>query len=390
MALLTTGVVAVLGLTACTSGGDEGVGLADIGATNSPEGQASPKPPAKITLDPASGAVDVSPSAPVKVSVEDGTIKELTLTNPDGKQVVGALTPDGKTWTVGEHLGYSKTYTWTGTAVGSDGKSAPISGSFTTVTPAQTVSASLNVGDGKTYGVGMPIAITFKKDVTDKANVQKALTVETSVPVEGAWAWLSDRTVHWRPKEYWPANTQVKLTAKLYGTSLGDGKYGEDDRSATFSIGRSQIVRGNTQTHRMQVFQDGVQIADFPASYGLDSDPRRVTRSGTHIVMSKHETYSMSNPKYGYENVVVPWAVRISNNGEFIHGYAASIPSQGKRNVSHGCLNLSPANAKLYFDGALTGDPVEITGSTQQLGAQDGDYHDWIIPWDQWLAKSAA
>jgi lipoprotein-anchoring transpeptidase ErfK/SrfK len=106
--------------------------------------------------------------------------------------------------------------------------------------------------------------------------------------------------------------------------------------------------------------------------------------------MGKSETYSMSNPKYHYENVVVPWAVRISNNGEFIHGYAPSIYAQGKKNVSHGCANLAPANAKMYYDSAMTGDPVEIAGSTQQLGPEDGDYYDWAVPWDQWLAKTAA
>jgi lipoprotein-anchoring transpeptidase ErfK/SrfK len=388
-ALLAVGIVAALGLTACTSGGGN-EGTRDKGSAASPEGQAAPKPPAKITLDPASGAVDISPSAPAKVAVQDGTIETLTLTNPDGKQVIGQLSPDKTTWTVGEPLGYSKTYTWTGTAKGVDGESAPISGSFTTVTPAQTVDASLNVGDGKTYGVAMPISVKFGRDVTDKANVQKAMTVTTSVPVEGAWAWLDDRTAHWRPKDYWPANTQVSLSAKLYGTSLGDGKYGAEDRTANFSIGRSQIVRADTQTHRVQVFRDGALVSDFPASFGLESDPGRVTNSGTHIVMSKHETYSMTNPKYNYENVVVPWAVRISNNGEFIHGYAPSMWAQGKQNVSHGCLNLSPANAKIYFDSAMTGDPVEIIGSTEQLGAEDGDYYDWAVPWDQWLAKTAA
>ena len=391
MALLATGIVAVLGLTACTSGGgDESGATNDKGASDSPAGQAAPKPPAKITLDPVSGAADVSPTAPIKVSVADGTIETLTLTNPDGKQVVGQLAPDAMSWTVGEPLGYGKAYTWAGTAKGTDGKSAPISGSFTTVTPARQVDASLNVGDGKTYGVGMPISITFERDVTDKASVQKALTVTTSVPTEGAWAWLSDRTVHWRPKAYWQPGTQVSLVAKLYGTSFGDGKYGAEDRSANFTIGRSQIVQANTQTHRLVVIRDGAQVADFPASYGLESDPGRVTNSGTHIVMSKHETYSMTNPKYDYENVVVPWAVRISNNGEFIHGYAPSIPNQGKRNVSHGCANLSPANAKIYFDSVMTGDPVEITGSTEQLGPEDGDYYDWAVPWDQWLAKTAA
>ena len=390
MTLLAAGLVAVLGLTACTSGGDDGGATkGDKGSTESPHGQAAPKPSAKITLNPASGAADVSPVAPVTVTVADGTITQLTLTNPTGKQVAGSLSPDATTWTVGEPLGYSKTYTWAGTAKGTDGKTTPISGSFTTVTPARTVDASLNVGDNRTYGIAMPIVITFDRDVTDKATVQKALTITTSVPVEGSWAWLSDRTVHYRPKDYWPPNTTVSLTAKLYGTPLGDGKYGAEDRTANFTIGRSQIVRANTQTHRLQVFVNGQMTADYPASFGLDSDPGRVTNSGTHVVMSKSATYSMSNPKYGYENVVVPWAVRISNNGEFIHGYAPSIWAQGKKNVSHGCANLAPDNAKVYYDSAMTGDPVEITGSTQQLGPEDGDYYDWAIPWDQWLAKSA-
>jgi lipoprotein-anchoring transpeptidase ErfK/SrfK len=389
-ALLTVGIAAVIGLTACTSGGDDAGGATTgKGSTGSPSGQAAPKPPAKITLDPVSGAADVSPAVPAKVTVADGKIETLTLTNPAGKQVAGALTPDGTSWTISEPLGYGKTYTWAGTAKGTDGKTAPISGSFTTVTPAKQVNASLNVGDGKTYGVGMPIAITFDRDVTDKAAVQKALTVNTSVPTEGAWAWLSDRQVHWRPKTYWQPGTQVNLVAHLYGTSLGDGKYGAEDRTANFTIGRSQIVQGNTQTHRLVIIRDGVQVADYPASYGLDSDPGRVTNSGTHIVMSKSDTYSMSNPKYHYENVVVPWAVRISNNGEFIHGYGPSVPNQGKKNVSHGCANLSPANAKTYYDTAMTGDPVEITGSTNQLGPEDGDYYDWALTWDQWLAKSA-
>jgi lipoprotein-anchoring transpeptidase ErfK/SrfK len=105
--------------------------------------------------------------------------------------------------------------------------------------------------------------------------------------------------------------------------------------------------------------------------------------------MSKHPIYSMSNPRYNYTDVNVPWAVRISNNGEFIHGLAASMWAQGKKNISHGCLNLSPANAKAYYDGVLTGDPIEIEGSTQQLGPHDGDYSDWTYSWADWTAKSA-
>lgn len=339
-------------------------------------------------MAPESGAVDVSPGLPVSVTVADGTIETLTLTNPDGKVVIGTLAPDKTSWTVGEHLGYGKTYTWAGTAKGADGKEKPITGQFTTVTPQNIVDSRINTGDGKTYGIAMPIAITFDSDVVDRAAAQAALTVETSVPVEGAWSWLNSRSVHYRPKTYWPANITVNVTAKLYGVHYGEGKYGDDDLTSSFTIGRSQIVKADSHSHRMIVIRDGVEVANYPASYGLESDPRRITRAGIHVVMSKHESYTMSSETYGYEGVTVPYAVRISNNGEFVHGYANSISAQGNRNVSHGCLNLSPANAKLYFETALVGDPVEVVSSVP-LTARDGDYYDWVVPWEEWLANSA-
>ncbi|HEY0450411.1 L,D-transpeptidase [Actinophytocola sp.] len=388
LALLAAGVVATLGLTACSSAGRDG--RSDSGSAGSPKVQAAPKPAAKIALQPAAGAQNVSPVAPVAVTVADGTIEALTLTNPTGKQVKGTLAADKTSWTVAEPLGYAKTYTWAGTALGADGEQTQIAGAFTTVTPGSLIGTSINTGDGKTYGVAMPIAVTFDGPVTDKAAAQRAMTVQTSVPVEGAWAWLDDRRAHWRPKAYWPAGTQVTVNLKLYGVPYGEGSYGNDDLTSHFTIGRNQVVRANTQTHRLQVFRDGKLIQDFPASMGLESDPGRVTNSGTHVVMSKHESYSMSNPKYDYFDVVVPWAVRISNNGEFVHGYGPSVWAQGKQNVSHGCVNLSPANARTYFDSALVGDPVEVSGSNKQLDAADGDYYDWALPWDQWIAMSAA
>jgi lipoprotein-anchoring transpeptidase ErfK/SrfK len=332
----------------------------------------------------------VAPGSPITATVADGTISSVTLTNPDGKQVQGQTSADKKSWSTTEDLGYDKTYTWAGQAAGSDGKPVQISGSFSTVKPRRQMAGSLNVGDGQTYGIAMPIALTFPSKVTDKASVEKALSVETTPKTEGSWAWLNgDTSVHWRPKAYFAPNTTVKVNAKIYGVDMGGGTYGRQDISSSFTIGRSQIVKGNTQDHRMQVIRDGQQVEDFPVSYGLDSDPGRVTHSGTHVVMSKFATYSMSNPRYGYTDVNVPWAVRISNNGEFIHGLAGSIWAQGKKNISHGCLNLSPANAKIYYDSVLPGDPVEITGSTQQLSSQDGDYNDWTYDWASWSKLSA-
>ena len=387
--IVAVGLVAVLALSACSS---EPPTVSASG--NSGGGPVQPPPPAaqaaKVTVAPANGTQDFAPGEPVQVSVADGTITSVTLTNPDGKQVQGQQSADKKSWNTTEQLGYGKTYTWSGQVTGADGKNVPISGSFTTVKPRRQVQASLNVGDGQTYGIAMPIALTFPSRVTDKASVEKALSVEATPKTVGSWAWMDgDTSVHWRPKEYYKPNTTVKVNAKIYGVKIGDGVYGKQDVSASFAIGRSQIVKGNTQEHTMQVIRDGQQIADYPVSYGLDSDPGRVTHSGVHVVMGKQATYAMSNPKYHYENVVVPWAVRISNNGEFIHGLAASVWAQGKKNISHGCLNLSPARAKEYYDGVLTGDPVEITGSTQQLGAKDGDYSDWTYSWADWQKLSA-
>ncbi|HVV13299.1 L,D-transpeptidase [Amycolatopsis sp.] len=385
-ALIGLGLAAVLGLSACTSGSDT-----TTTNTQAPAGGAAPAQAesAKLTTTPANGAQDVAPGEPVTVTVADGELQNVALTNADGKQVAGRLAADKHTWTTTEDLGYSKTYTWSGSAVGSDGKPVQLTGSFGTVTPKRQISGSLNVGDGQTYGIAMPIALTFTSKVTDKAAAERALSVETTPKTEGSWAWLSDTQVHWRPKAYFQPGTKVTVNANIYGVKIGDGTYGKQDLTSTFTIGRSQIVKGDTTTHRMQVIRDGVQIADYPVSYGLDSDPGRVTHSGIHVVMSKYPVYSMSNPRYGYTDVNVPWAVRISNNGEFIHGLAASVWAQGKKNISHGCLNLSPANAKIYYDGVLTGDPVEITGSTQQLSAKDGDYSDWTYSWDDWTKLSA-
>lgn len=367
--------------TACSSGSttDSSAGASEDAA-----------PTAQITAQPTDGTSDVSPTGPVQVSVANGTLQDVTLTNADGKLVNGQPSPDNTSWRTAEPLGYGKTYTWGGNALGTDGKQTPVSGSFTTVDPKRQVSGKLNVAEGRSYGIGMPISITFNRKITDKAAVERALHVETTPNTEGSWAWLdNDTSVHWRPKEYYQPGTKVRVHANLYGLNLGDDAYGKDDVNAEFTIGRSQIVKGNTQEHRLQVIREGEQIADYPVSYGLDSDPGRVTHSGTHVVMEKHSTYSMTNEQYNYTDVNVPWAVRISNNGEFIHGLSSSVWAQGKKNVSHGCLNLSPKNAKEYYDEVLPGDPVEISGSSQQLGSKDGDYSDWTYSWSEWQAKSA-
>jgi lipoprotein-anchoring transpeptidase ErfK/SrfK len=352
-----------------------------------------PHPQAHVSILPGDKAANVSPTLPVSVRVTGGALLQVALTNADGKAVAGTLSADRRSWTSSEPLGYGKTYTWTGSAAGSDHLSVPITGSFRTVTPKEELHATLNIGDGDTVGIAAPIILQFDDHVSDKAAVERALQVQTSVPTEGSWAWLPDDNggsrAHYRPKDYWQSGTKVSVTAKLYGVAFGEGSYGREDISTQFTIGRAQIVKADVNSHRMIVIRDGPEVMNFPASYGLSSDPNRNTTSGIHVVMNKAQTVLMSNRAYGYVNIPEHWAVRISNNGEFIHANPETTGVQGSSNVTHGCVNLSTANAQEYYDSAIFGDPVEVTNSPTPLTGADGDIYDWTVPWDDWLAMSA-
>ncbi|WP_305092546.1 Ig-like domain-containing protein [Prescottella sp. R16] len=352
---------------------------------------AASEPVAAVTESPASGSRGVNPAAPISVTVAQGTLQDAALTNAAGKAVQGQLSPDRTSYTITEPLGWDATYTWSGTAVGVDGTPVPITGSFTTLAPDTRTSVRTNIADGQVVGIAAPIILQFDGPIADKAAVEKALTVTTDPPTIGSWAWLPDDNgarAHWRPAAYWAPGTTVHVDAKLYGLDFGGGAYGASDLSLNFSIGRSQIVKANAPSHRMQVVRDGATIMDIPVSYGEGNENRNVTRSGVHIVTEKHEDFLMSNPPY-YENVRERWAVRISNNGEFIHANPLTVGVQGASNVTNGCINLSLSDAQEYFGTALYGDPVEVTGTRIDLSSADGDVYDWVIDWPTWQSMSA-
>ena len=379
-----------------SSAGDAVPSDTESGSSSTTTTTSTSTPPiAAVTASPAIGSSDISPVAPVTVSVADGTISDLALNRADGTPVTGALSADGTTWTLGEVLGYGKTYTYTGHALGTDGQSVPIEGTLSTVDPTDTVRTTVSPGDGEVVGVAAPVMVSFGVEPTDRAAVEKAISITTTPAVEGAWAWMQHDDGRWaldyRPKDYWPSGTQVHVEAKVYGVDFGGGYWGREDVTSDFTIGRNQVVIADVNSHEMVVQQDGVTVASFPASYGRGDDtgdPNLITRSGIHIVMEKFETKLMSNPRYGYSNLPEKWAVRISDNGEFIHANPNSTSAQGSSNVTHGCVNLSVDNAKQYYDSVLYGDPVEVSGTDAYLGPEDGDIYDWAIPWEQWVTMS--
>ncbi|ETA66542.1 L,D-transpeptidase [Haloechinothrix halophila] len=369
--------VAVGSAAACT--GDEG----DSGGA-----QPAPKPVAAISTTPADGATDVGVKDEIVVRVEQGTLRDVTLTNPDGEQVEGAFAEDKRSWRVEEPLGFGTKYSYTARAIGTDEKEVEVTGSFTTLTPASAVRATINPIDDATVGVAMPISVRFDEPVTDKAAAERALSVTSTPEVEGSWAWLHDRQADWRPREYWPEGTKVKAAAMLYGVHYGGGAYGRADLTTEFSIGRNQVVKIHTPDHEMRVYRDGELYATYPSSNGKDKNPDLNTPNGTMIVMAKHKKARFDNARYGYTNVWKKWAVRFSNHGEFIHENDDNRANIGKKNTSHGCVNLVNDDAKEYYQTAMIGDPVEVTGAKKDMPTTS-DVNDWLFDWETWKSMSA-
>ena len=367
--------------------------LAACSGTAAKQAEKKETPAPQLKFQPANAATDVVPIAPISVQITNGWFQKVALTNSSGKVVAGAFNDDRTVYTTTEPLGYDATYSWSGSAVGHDGKAIPLAGKFTTVSPSKKIGGGFQLADGQTVGVAAPIIIQFDAPISDKVAVEKALTITTTPPVEGSWAWLPDEAqgarIHYRTREYYPAGTTVTVNAKLYGVAFGEGTYGAQDISLHFQVGRRQVVKAEVSSHRIQVVTDAGVIMDFPCSYGEADKARNVTRNGIHVVTEKYSDFYMSNPAAGYSNAHERWAVRISNNGEFIHANPASAGAQGNSNVTNGCINLSTGDAQQYFSSAIYGDPVEVTGSSIELSYSDGDIWDWAVDWDTWVGMSA-
>ncbi|MGW4063528.1 L,D-transpeptidase [Amycolatopsis sp. NPDC004747] len=359
-------------------------------ATSTPSASA-PKPapkPAVLALTPAKDAKDVAPGEPVSVVVQDGKVGAVTLTSADGKVVAGKARADGSGWDSAEPLGYNKSYKLTATATGTDGKPVTSESAFSTVKPARQLDVSVNLVDGETVGVGMPLIFTFTGNVTDKAAAEKALKVTAEPATEGAFRWFGDKQVTWRPKDYWKSGTKIKVDAAVYGKPLGGGSYGREDKGATATVGDKLVAVADGQTHQMTVTINDKEVKTMPTSMGK---PGHNTPRGTYTVMSEHNGYTMNSATYGVPedapggySTFVQYAVRLSWSGIFYHSAPWSVRQQGHSNVSHGCLNLSTENTKWLMDTSKKGDIVTVQNSGgPKLEPTDG-WSFWQLSWDEW------
>ena len=253
--------------------------------------------------------------------------------------------------------------------------------------------ASVSPSGRTVVGVGMPVTVVFNRNVarSSRADVERALMVTTTKQVsEGSWRWVGKRTVQYRPRSYWPGHTDITVTAALGGVRAGKNLEGVKTIRRTFRTGTSRVALIDARRLRMTVREDGKVVRTMPVSLGKQGYR---TRSGVKVVMESYRVKRMRSSTVGIGgaeryDLKVPYAVRITTSGEFIHG-APWNPSIGEAHVSHGCTNLRLGDAKWFMAWSQYGDVVETTGTGRGMEPWNGVGGVWNMPWSKWKRGSA-
>ncbi|MGI8334083.1 Ig-like domain-containing protein [Actinomadura scrupuli] len=376
---MALGMMVVSAAGACTGGKHTGVA----------------GPTAKLAVVPANGTTDVPPDGPVTVRATDGKIQNVTVTTK-GAKVEGAMTPDATQWQSRWALEPATDYHVLVTALGLDGKTKTVTSDFTTLKAKKVIQAAVVAPDqGEKVGVGMPVILHFDKPVANREQVEKNLEVRSTVPVVGAWHWLDSQSLVWRTKKYWPANTKVRVIGHLTGARAAKDSYLAKNIDLNFRIGDSHITVASSKNHHQVIKKNGKVIKEMPLSMGKGGIRKYTTTNGLHLTMGKEYLTVMDSTTTGcgpgcpdYYREDVYWTVRISDSGEYEHSAPWSVGSQGSENVSHGCINLSPANAIWFYHFSYRGDIVQVTGTDRELEPGNG-WGYWQETWKEWLRYSA-
>jgi len=367
-----------------------------VGGKDDPSSSPSAKESsAEITASIPTDATNVTVNRSLRLNVTDGTLTSVSVSGKSGP-LEGTLSQDKLSWQSTGRLQPGETYRVRGVAVDQDKHETVYQSRFSTqdLSLDQQAFPSFFPLPGATVGVGMPAIIRFDVPIENKASIEKHLHV-TSVPAQpGAFHWVSDQEVHWRPQQYWQAGTKVTVDADIDSIPAGNGIFGQKSRTSTFTIGRSMISKVDTKSDQMRVFQDGKLVRTIPITTG--QQPKFTTRSGVKVIVEKYRKKRMNsetvgidpNGPDGYNLAGVEYAMRVTYSGEFVHAAPWSVGSQGHANVSHGCTGMSTANAEWLFGQTLIGDVVEYTGTDKPMTLTNG-IGDWNLPFDQYAAGSA-
>lgn len=265
--------------------------------------------------------------------------------------------------------------------------------------PTRPVHVSLFQGDGSTYGVGFAIIAQFDTAPTDSKAFTHAVTVDVNgKPAGGAWYWQNSEIpgyaveALYRPRDFWPAHASIEAKFPLKGLSAGRGLAYDDSLTLSMRTGARHVSTVNNQTHTMTVTSDGKVVRRMPVSLGSGNHP---TYKGTKVIMARGEDIpGTTRPRpqgavrmvsrADHYDLLVPWSVRITNSGEYVHSASWNTGNIGSRNTSHGCTNLDVAAAKWFWHFSQVGDIVRYPNAAGPTQPSWDGWGWWNLSWSTW------
>ncbi|WP_329221215.1 Ig-like domain-containing protein [Streptomyces sp. NBC_01485] len=368
------------------------------------------KPPAPedvIRVTPQDNAKGVRPGAGLRVRVPDGRLESVKVVRSQDAQeaeVPGKVAADGLSWRPDDdRLGLAARYTVDVVALDGDGNRSARHTTFTTYVPEERFIGYVTPENRATVGTGMIVSLEFNREIENRAAVERAVRVTAEPAVDVRPHWFGDTRLDFRPERYWAPGTRVTVALGLRDVEGAPGVYGLQQKSFSFTVGRSQVSLVDAAKHTMEVRRDGDLLATVPITAGA---PKNTTYNGRMVVTEMLELTRMNgatvgfrkaNGKGEYDIPDVPHAMRLTSSGTFLHGnYWADAEAFGKVNLSHGCVGLrdvkgggSDTPAGWFFDRSLVGDVVEVVHSKDKQVAPDNGLGGWNLTWQEWLAGGA-
>ncbi|MDO5032936.1 MAG: Ig-like domain-containing protein [Corynebacterium sp.] len=358
----------------------------EVSSSKAAEASQAKKPALDISVK--NGAKNVDPSEPVTVK-SSSKLKSVTMTNELGTVVEEELSKDGKSWSTAEVLGYNHTYTLD--IVDSEGKNKTVT--ISTPQAAGVSEVALSPLPDSEVGVGQVIGVRFGNYVTDRKAAEKAITVKTTPEVDGAFYWINNQEVRWRPKEYWEPGTKVEVNVDLYGRNLGGGIYGGEDASTNFTIGERVVTIVDNATKTMKVYKSGGLLREIPVSLGTDG--QWDTPNGRYVIGDEYESLVMDSSTFGLAldaggyRTNVQYATQMSYSGIFVHAAPWSVGAQGVYNQSHGCVNVTTEAAQWFQSVVKRGDIVRVVNTGGETLSPFDGLGDWNMDWETWSKGNA-
>ncbi|MFJ8201142.1 Ig-like domain-containing protein [Streptomyces sp. NPDC096152] len=392
LAAVLTWAGLLAGAAGCTSGGTDGFGGLLAGPPSAED---------VIRVSPDDGGKGVRADGKLRVRAADGRLESVRVVRAQDAQdtpVPGRLTSGGREWRPDDdRLALAAKYTVDAVAVDSRGRRSARHTSFTTYVPEERFIGYVTPENRATVGTGMIVSLAFSRKIADRAAVERAVHVTADPPVEIRAHWFGGERLDLRPRTYWSPGTQVTVDLRLRDVEGAPGVYGLQDKSFSFTIGRSQVSLVDAAAHTMEVRREGTLLATVPVTAGA---PKSTTYNGKMVVMEMHEVTRMNSRTVGfggeYDIPDVPHAMRLTDSGTFLHGNYWSQDVFGRVNVSHGCVGLQDVKgggaetpAGWFFDRSLVGDVVEVVHSDDGYVAPDNGLGGWNMDWTQWTAGSA-